>query len=86
MTMSRDKKLALLVFSASALASAGIALYVAANKDGLRERLLEMKNGFMAESRSRMDGMTEEVAVKTAKLTHNPRINQEWVEHQWDMI
>ena len=84
--MNRDQKIALVIFSLSAIASAGAAIYFAANKERLQKRLLEIKNGFVAESRSHMDGMTEEVAIKTAKLTHNPKINQEWVEHQWDLI
>jgi len=82
--MNRDQKLALAVFSVSALVSAGI--LVALNKDEIHERITEIKSDLLAGSRSRMDGMTEEVAMKTAKLTHNPKINQEWVERQWDMI
>lgn len=84
--MNRDQKLALAVFSVSALVSAGIAILVALNKDEIHERLTEIKSDLLAGSRSRMDGMTEEVTMRTAKLTHNPKINQEWVERQWDMI
>lgn len=84
--MNRDQKIALAIFSLSAIASACAAIYFSVNKERLQKRFLEIKNGLVAESRSRMDGMTEEVAIKTAKLTHNPKINQEWVEHQWDMI
>lgn len=84
--MNRDQNLALAVFSVSALVSAGIAILVAMKKDEIQEKLLEIKSDLVAGSRSRMDGMTEEVAMKTAKLTHNPKINQEWVERQWDLI
>lgn len=75
-----------MIFTASAVASAGIAILIVMNKEKLQEKFLEFKNDFTAVSRNRMDEMTEEVAMKTAKLTHNPKINQEWVEHQWDMI
>lgn len=30
--------------------------------------------------------MTEDVAVRTAKMTKNPKINQEWVSNQWESI
>ena len=30
--------------------------------------------------------MTEDVAVRTAQMTKNPKINQEWVQNQWEML
>ena len=41
--MNRDQKLALAVFSVSALVSAGIAILVALNKDEIHERITEIK-------------------------------------------
>lgn len=84
--MNNEQRIAIAAFSVAAILSAGAAVYIVSNKDKLHKKLLEIKDDLVAESRSRMDGMTEEVAIKTAKLTHNPKINQEWVEHQWDMI
>lgn len=37
-------------------------------------------------SKDKMNVMSEEVAVKTAKLTNNPGITQEWVAKQWESI
>ena len=37
-------------------------------------------------SKKRVEEMTEEVAVKTAKMTKNPKINQDWVERQWEQL
>lgn len=31
-------------------------------------------------------GMSEDVAMRTARLTKNPQINQEWVEKQWETV
>lgn len=84
--MNRDQKIAAGIFSVTALLTAGIAMIVVRNREEIHQKLIEIKKDFAAESRSRMDGMTEEVAMKTAKLTHNPKINQEWVEHQWEMV
>ena len=30
--------------------------------------------------------MSEDVALRTAQMTKNPKINQEWVENQWDAL
>ena len=30
--------------------------------------------------------MTEDVAVRTAQMTKNPKINQDWVKNQWESI
>ena len=85
--MNKDQKLALTVFTVGAVATAGITVLIAMNREKLQEKFLEIKSDFNRYDRvNRMDEMTEEVAMKTAKLTHNPKINQEWVERQWDMI
>lgn len=84
--MNKDQRLALTLFTVGAVATASIIVLIAMNREKLQEKFLEIKSDFTAISRNRMDEMTEEVAMKTAKLTHNPKINQEWVERQWDMI
>lgn len=37
-------------------------------------------------SRDRMDDVSEEVALKTALLTRNPKVNQDWVSKQWESV
>ena len=37
-------------------------------------------------SKKKMDVMTEDVAMRTAQVTKNPKINQEWVNHQWENV
>lgn len=37
-------------------------------------------------SRDRMDDVSEEVALKTAQLTRNPKVNQDWVSRQWESV
>ena len=37
-------------------------------------------------SRDAMVMVSEEVALRTAKVTRNPQINQSWVEKQWEQI
>ena len=38
------------------------------------------------ESKKKVDSVTEDVALKTAQMTKNPKVNQDWVSNQWDMI
>ena len=37
-------------------------------------------------SKKKMDVMTEDVAMRTAQVTKNPKINQDWVNHQWENV
>ena len=37
-------------------------------------------------SRDAMQAMSEEVAMRAAQATHNPKINQAWVERQWEEV
>jgi len=37
-------------------------------------------------SHDAMQTMSEEVAMRTAQATHNPKINQAWVERQWEEL
>ena len=58
---------------------------VATDKD-LRSRVKRNAQDIFQTSKQRVDEMTEEVALKTAKMTKNPKINQDWVEKQWEGI
>lgn len=37
-------------------------------------------------SRKKVVIMSEDVAARTAQMTKNPKVNQEWVAHQWESI
>lgn len=49
---------------------------------GMTEKL----RAALRSSRDRMDDVSEEVALKTAQLTRNPKVNQDWVSRQWESI
>lgn len=38
------------------------------------------------QSKEKMSEVSEEAALKRAKLTNNPGVNQEWVTKQWESI
>lgn len=52
----------------------------------LRGRLTRGARDVYQTSKKRVGDMTEDVAVRTAKMTKNPKINQEWVSNQWESI
>lgn len=80
------KQIVLVASTCFAIAVGAVAGYKLSTDRDLRENLHRKAKHAFASSRQRMDDMSEEVALRTAKVTKNPRINQEWVKHQWDAI
>lgn len=60
--------------------------YKVVTDDELRGRLLRGAQDIVDTSKKKMDVMTEDVAMRTAQVTKNPKINQEWVNHQWENV
>lgn len=60
--------------------------YKLATDDELRGRLLRGAQDIVDTSKKKMDVMTEDVAMRTAQVTKNPKINQDWVNHQWENV
>lgn len=60
--------------------------YKLAKDDELRGRLLRGAQDIVDTSKKKMDVMTEDVAMRTAQVTKNPKINQDWVNHQWENV
>lgn len=77
------------IFTAIALvttvAAGAFAGYKIATDDELRGRLLRGAQDIVDTSK-KMDVMTEDVAMRTAQVTNNPKINQGWVSNQWENV
>ncbi len=71
---------------AAAVAVGAFAGYKIATDDELRGRLLRGAQDIVETSKKKMDVMTEDVAMRTAQMTKNPKINQDWVNHQWENV
>ena len=56
--------------------------YKVATDEELRGRLLRGAQDIVDTSKKKMDVMTEDVA----KVTKNPKINQDWVNRQWESV
>lgn len=81
----RNRVLTALALAATVAVSA-FAGYKVATDDELRGRLLRGAQDIVDTSKKKMDVMTEDVAMRTAQVTKNPKINQDWVNHQWENV
>ena len=81
----KNKVLTVLALAAT-VAVVAFAGYKVATNDELRGRLLRGARDIVDTSKKKMDVMTEDVAMRTAQVTKNPKINQEWVNHQWENV
>ncbi len=78
---------------ATALAVGGVAIvagsmvgYKIATDKELRDYLVRNLQDAFNISKRKVTGMTEDMAMRTARMTRNPKINQDWVENQWETI
>ena len=81
----RNRVLTALALAAT-VAVGAFAGYQVATDDELRGRLLRGAQDIVDTSKKKMDVMTEDVAMRTAQVTKNPKINQDWVNHQWENV
>lgn len=65
---------------------AGVVSYKLITDERLRRKLFRNARDIYTTSKKKFSGVTEEVMMRTAKLTNNPQVNQEWVENQWDRV
>ena len=68
------------------VALGAVAGYVVIARTGLGDELRDRFVKATEASRQKVEEMTEEVAIKTAKVTNNPKITQDWVARQWDNL
>lgn len=80
----KNKVLAVVALATTVVAGA-FASYKLATDDELRGRLLRGAQDIVDTSKKK-DVMTEDVAMRTAQVTKNPKINQDWVNHQWENV
>lgn len=81
----RNKVLTAVALAAT-VAVGAFAGYKIVTDDELRGRLLRGAQDIVETSKKKMDVMTEDVAMRTAQMTKNPKINQDWVNHQWENV
>ncbi len=74
------------IIGGAAIALGAAIGYKLATDDDLRNSIVRnVRDAVGAVCKNAAD-MSEDVALRTAQLTKNPKVNQDWVEHQWESI
>lgn len=81
----RNKVLTAIAMAATVAVGAFVGYKVVADEE-LRGRLLRGAQDIVDTSKKKMDVMTEDVAMRTAQVTKNPKVNQDWVNRQWENV
>lgn len=81
----RNKVLTAITMAATVAVGAFVGYKVVTDEE-LRGRLLRGAQDIIDTSKKKMDVMTEDVAMRTAQVTKNPKINQDWVNRQWENV
>ncbi len=81
----RNKVLTAIAMAATVTVGAFVGYKVVTDEE-LRDRLLRGAQDIVDTSKKKMDVMTEDVAMRTAQVTKNPKINQDWVNRQWENV
>ena len=61
-------------------------MYTIMTKHDVKERVISSLQRMKQTSKERMNQVTEEVALHTAQVTNNPKINQDGVAQQWNNV
>lgn len=79
------KKYIGIIIAGVAVAAGSFLGYKVATNDELRGKIIRNAQDVLKLTK-KIDTMSEDVAIKTAKLTKNPKVNQDFVEKQWEAI
>lgn len=74
------------IVAGCAVAAGAFVGYKLATDQELRGRLSRGAKDMYQTSKKKVGDMTEDVAMRTAQMTKNPKINQEWVNNQWESL
>lgn len=79
------KKYIGIIIAGVAVAAGSFLGYKVATNDELRGKIVRNAQNVLKLTK-KIDTMSEDVAIRTAKLTKNPKVNQDYVEKQWEAI
>lgn len=79
------KKYIGIIIAGVAVAAGSFLGYKVATNDELRGKIARNAQDVLKLTK-KIDTMSEDVAIRTAKLTKNPKVNQDYVEKQWEAI
>lgn len=79
------KKYIGIIIAGVAVAAGSFLGYKVATNDELRGKIIRNAQDVLKLTK-KIDTMSEDVAIRTAKLTKNPKVNQDYVEKQWEAM
>lgn len=60
--------------------------YQLLNNPEKREQIIRSFQDIFDTSKRKVMAMSEDIAIKTAQMTNNPKVNQDWVAQQWENV
>ena len=84
--MNTVQKVASLVATGIGMAAGAYFGYKILSDSDRRDRIVRSVADVFETSRKKAKVMSEDIALRTAQMTKNPKVNQDWVAQQWESV
>ena len=84
--MNTVQKIASLVATGIGIAAGAYFGYKILSDSDRRDRIVRSVADVFETSRKKAKVMSEDIALRTAQMTKNPKVNQDWVAQQWESV
>ena len=84
--MNTVQKIASLVATGIGIAAGAYFGYKILSNSDRRDRIVRSVADVFETSRKKAKVMSEDIALRTAQMTKNPKVNQDWVAQQWESV
>lgn len=84
--MNTVQKVASLVATGIGIAAGAYFGYKILSDSDRRDRIVRSVADVFETSRKKAKVMSEDIALRTAQMTNNPKVNQDWVAQQWESV
>lgn len=80
------QKITSLVLTGVGIAAGAYFGYRILSDSDRRDRIVRSVADVFETSRKKAKVMSEDIALRTAQMTKNPKVNQDWVAQQWESV
>lgn len=84
--MNAMQKITSLVLTGVGIAAGAYFGYRILSDSDRRDRIVRSVADVFETSRKKAKVMSEDIALRTAQMTKNPKVNQDWVAQQWESV
>lgn len=84
--MNAIQKITSLVLTGVGIAAGAYFGYRILSDSERRDRIVRSVTDVFETSRKKAKVMSEDIALRTAQMTKNPKVNQDWVAQQWESV